>query len=131
VILKPVDDIYSLWPWVRQGLERCATKTAERYRPEDVYLMLQAKTAHLYVCEEKAQPIGFVVVQRLQDPDGPVLFIFAAWGALRDVDDAVYVELEKLARSIGAKRIRMQSPRRAWLREKFFRAVTTIFEHEL
>ncbi len=130
--LKPVEDIYQLWPWVREGLEKCAEKTGERYRPEDVYLMLQSKGAWLYVFERNDNSVGFLVVQRLQDPDGPVLFIFALWGeAFREYSVQSYGLVEELARSIGAKRIRMQSPRRGWSREKFFTAVTTVYEREI
>jgi len=132
VILRPIEDTYELWPWVRKGLIECAAKTQERYRPEDVYLLLQAKNAYLYVFEDDGTNIGFLIVQRMFDPDGPVLFVFALWGeVMRAFATECYGHLETLARSIGAKRIRMQSPRKGWAREEFFRAVSMIYEREL
>lgn len=129
--LRPIgDDLYRLWPWVAAGLSDTARKTRQRYRPEHVYYMLVSGRAALYVFEHET-PVGFMVVQLLNDPDGPVLFIFALWGALKKWKNDCYAEIEKLATTMKCVRTRMESTRRGWLREKFFVPTTTIYEHEL
>ncbi len=127
--LTAVEDYRSIWEWVSNGLKTAIARTQERYLPEDVYVMLRSGTASLYVFSEQR---GFVIVQRQMDPDGPVLFVFALWGKdLRPVVAECYQAIEDLAKTIKAKRIRMQSPRKGWEGETFFRATATIFEHEM
>jgi len=74
---------------------------------------------------------GFVIFQRHNDCDGPVLFVWVIWGELWDLQEQIFTEIEGLARAMNAKRIRMHSPRKAWHKFDFFTAKATIFEREL
>lgn len=129
--MKPVPFLEirgELWEWVRAGLLHTAKKTGQNYTPEDVYLMLHARLAHLYVIGERQ---GFAVLKRDDDPDGPVLFVFAINGPqeLEPLKPQLYAELEKIGASIGAKRARMQG-RKGWESETYWKPKAVIFEHE-
>lgn len=131
-MLKPVtpDGLYALWPWVRAGLEKAVNKTSQRYLPEDVYVMLRGGRAWLYVVGEQQ---GFAVMEKLLDPDGLVLFVFAMWGepwSIAPMKAQLYDELTALAQSIGAKRVRMQG-RKGWEAEAYWKPTAIVFEHEL
>lgn len=122
---------FNRWSWIRAGLLAIIEKTKTRMLPEDVYLRLNSNTAWLYVIGED---IGFVVLTQEHDPDGLVMFIWALWiepGKGREIEMQLYEQLEALACSIKAVRIRMQSPRQGWERRPFFEPVATVFEHEV
>ncbi len=130
--LRPITDLHKHWPWIRNGLLHCIDKTGERWLPEDVYLAIKAGTSFVFALETH-KDVGFVVLQQHNDPDGACLFIWALWtepGAAREREQAVYAALDEQRRKIGAKRLRMWSPRRAWEREGFWTQVSAIYEHE-
>lgn len=131
-MLRPIppQQLWDEWEWVRHGLLECIAKTGERYLPEDVYHALRSGTSHLFALDD----FGFVVLQQRHEPDGCVLFVWALWsepGKARAVEDAVYAALEGKAREIGAVRIRMHSPRKAWARERYWKPVSVVYEHEI
>lgn len=122
--------VYARWDWLRAGLLQVIEKTRARFRPEDVYHSVRTGNAVIYAIGDS----GFIVLQQQFDPDGPVIFVWALWcasGTAVEVKDDNYLELEKIARTAGAVRIRMHSPLKGWGREAFFEQVSTIFEHEV
>lgn len=130
----PQDQLYGLWPWVRNGLEAVRAKTAERWLAEEIYSILRVNGAYLYTVEVCDDDVGFVIVQQHNDPDGPCLFIWALWiepGVGKTIEDGLYEDLEVLARRIKARRIRMHSPRKGWEQRGFFMPVSTIYEREV
>jgi hypothetical protein len=121
------------WAWIRAGLEHCLAKVGgDRWLPEDVYGELKAGTAYCYVVDHDGATPAFLIVQKHHDQDGPALFVWVMWAeafVLTRHMDAVMAELGKLARGIGAKRIRHESPRKGW--GKFFVSQRTIYEQEI
>lgn len=98
--------------------------------PEQVYALLMSGAATLHMVAERK---AFLVLQRLPDPDGATLFVFAIWGepnTLEPVKDALYAALEDLARTHKCRRIRMQG-RKGWNSEPFWKATATLYEHEV
>jgi hypothetical protein len=121
------------WEWLRAGLKHCLAKVGgDRWLPEDVYAELKGGTAFCYVVDHDGSTPAFLIVQRNVDLDGVALFVWVMWAephVLTQHMNAVMGELGKLARSIGARRIRHESPRKGW--GKFFVAMRTIYEQEL
>ena len=127
-------DVYNRRAWMREGVERTAQKTGARLAFEDVWLRLRTGSAFAHAIEDDGKPVGFTVLCSEQDPDGVVLFVWVLWTepwALRGSEHEVYAELERVARAIGGVRIRMQSPRKAWERESFFKTTAVVYEREL
>ena len=73
--------LHEVWGWVRRGLLDCIDRAPAHYLPEDVYAALRAGSAWLFAVERHGEDVGFVVLERHADPDGVVLFVFAAIGA--------------------------------------------------
>lgn len=134
--LVPTDPlaVYDIWDWVREGLLQAIRRTGGHSRPEDVYLLLRGGSAWLYLVMVEGQRVGFVILTREHDPDGPVMFIWCLWcepHSVWETQAELYAELDKIARGIKAKRIRMWSPRRWWERQPFFKQVSAVYEHEV
>lgn len=130
----PADGLRDVWVWVRNGLLHCAGRCGERWMPEDVFVSLKSGHAHLFAIEWHGDEVGFCVLQQHVDVDGPALFVWALWtepGSGVAAQDAIERALEGKAREIGAKRIRMQSPRKGWGRQEFWRPVSVTYEHEV
>ena len=127
--LRPLtrDDVVAEWDWLRAGILKCIEKTRSRYRPEDVYTRLVTNTAWCYAVDG-----GALVLTQEYDHDGLVIFVWCLFGeSIAEQKDEIYAELEKLGREAKAKRIRMQSPREGWERERFFDRVAVVYEREL
>jgi hypothetical protein len=109
----PPERIHEVWSWVRVGLEEVKRRANAVWLPEDIYLALKSKSAFLFIKDE-----GFCVLQRTTEADGPRLFIWAlhAPKMMRENSEAVMEELKTMARAVGAKALRMQSPRKGWER---------------
>jgi hypothetical protein len=127
--------IASAWPFVRAGCEKVLAKTNDRWIPEDVYMEVRSGSAFLYMIEHESDEIGFIVVRRVMDPDGPVLFVWIMWtepGLMAESSNwkAVIAELDALARSIGAKRIRHYSSRSGFEEHGAFTLKMHIYERE-
>lgn len=132
--LRPITNLHENWGWIRNGLLHCRSKTGDRHLPEDVYVALRAGTSHVFALDRNGDDIGFAVLQRQDDPDGACLFVWALWAephAARAVEGEIYAALEGKAREIGARRLRMQSARKAWQRERYWREVARVYEHEV
>lgn len=135
-LLRPIapDEVPRLWDWVREGLMYVLAKGKEKWLPEDVYMALRTGAAVLYAIEKEAEDLGFLVLQRLTEPDGVTLFVWAGWtqpmALLRNRDD-VAEALDALARSAGAKRIRHHSARDGWEFADYFRVTHKVFEREV
>lgn len=130
-----VQEARAAWGWIRNGLLAVIEKTHERWTPEDVWSMVAANQAHVYALEVRDNDCGFFVLRLLPDFDGPALFVWAMWcepGLFNGFDEGVgkmFLELDKLALAVKAKRIRAESPRCGW--ERFFDVRATIYEREV
>lgn len=122
------------WAWIRAGLQTIIDRTGERWLPEDVYMALHGGHAHLSVIEESGEEVGFVVLQRQSDWDGPVLHVWALWGepgAIAPLRLDIERELVELATRMGARRIKMESPREGWTDIAFWKPSKSIYVHEV
>lgn len=131
---KTWPEVREAWGWVRNGLLDVIAETKERWLPEEVFAALQAGTAHLFALDKDGDEVGFVILRRLLDPDGPVLFVWCLWsepGAVivqwRELRD----HLRDMALRMGAKRMRFESPRKGYQFFHEFEPVKTIYELEI
>jgi len=111
--VNPVD-LHKHWNAVRCGIESILDKTEEPFIPEDVYASVKTGASHLYLVDN-----GFVVLQNIKESytNEPVLFVWLAYNTGdEDITDDVLTELQKVAKSIGAKAVQWISPRR-WTRK--------------
>ena len=138
VNLTPIDPkkISATWSFIRRGCEKVLEKTNDRWMPEDVYMELRSGTAFLYMLEQDGDELGFLVVRRVMDPDGPVLFVWIMYtepGLMREDDNwkMVMSEVDALARSIGAKRICHYSSRSGFEKHGAFTLKMHIYEREV
>ncbi len=129
-MIQTVTEWRELWPWVSDGLWEIIERTNPTWIPEDVYTELKAGQAALMTIEDDR---GFVIVKRLQDYDGPSLFLWAIWGPgeLATLYEQIMDELDKFAKAAGCRRIRMMSPRKGWHKVKGWREKDTVFERVL
>lgn len=120
------------WGWLRNGLLEVIGRCHERYAAEDVWTEIMAGNAFAWRIERTGDDIGFLVLKRLVDPDGQVLFIWACWAeptSLAKHAKQLHERLVELAHRMGAKRLRMESPRRGWA--EWFDLRSSIYEYEV
>jgi hypothetical protein len=103
------DQLHQYWPRIVSGLVEIKAKRHPTWIPEDIYAALKNGSAVLFMLSETA----FAVLQKTFDHDGPRLFVWALYGPneLADRQQEIQQWLKQKARDIGAKAVRMQSPR--------------------
>lgn len=112
--------VRSMWEWIRGGLLHIIRKTHADWIPEDVYADIMAGTAVVRVYRDaNGDDKGFMVLQRHDYKHGTELFVWCMWGELWDMKDGLLADLDALAKSLGANKIRMKSPRKGYLRTGF------------
>ena len=127
-------EVRQAWGWCRNGLLAIIGICHERWEPEDVWTAVMAGNAFVWRVTVRDDDIGFMVLRRDMDTDGPALFIWACWaepGALAEWQRDLISRLDELAQRMGAKRIRMESSRNGWRGLDYFDAVRTIYEREV
>jgi hypothetical protein len=127
----PVSQLSRVWPVVRQHIQHANDKLGERNTPEEIYYALRQGMAGLYLAGDGA---GVFVAQKVVELDGTTsCFIWLAVGPMRDQVLELQRQLEGIARMIGAKRLRMRSPRKGWERatQGYWRVAETLYEHNL
>jgi hypothetical protein len=135
-MLHEVDARYlcDVWDWVRDGLVKIVAKTRDDWRPEDVYTELRTGAAKLHLIYVEQEMVGFVVTQIWPGyHSGPRLFVRALWGephALAPVEVELMDAIRDLARKVGARAVRMNSPRR-WDAREGWRLTQYIYETDV
>lgn len=117
--------------WVRNGLLEVIGRCHERWSPEDAWTEVMGGHAFCWRIERAGDDIGFLILKRQMDPDGPVLFIWCAWAepnSLAKHAQELHDRLVEVAHRMGAVRMRMESPRKGWA--EWFEASSTIWEYE-
>lgn len=118
-------ELHSVWGEVREGLNTVSEKCGfVRYMPEDYYHEIKNRKKLLLVARhaENHRFLGFLIVERIQDPDGPGLHIWAFYHV--DVGDAIFEQdcgdiLGKLGEIAQVKRLSFASTRKGWHKKKF------------
>jgi hypothetical protein len=129
------EQLHSVWPAVREGLLRIKDKIKESWLPEDVFTAIRTKRSSLYVVREDDRVLGFFVAEASVEPftHVPLLYVWCLHGPDGlPYADACIAELDRLAQSINAKRIRFIG-RRGWAKvlQGKFEAVRVVYEREL
>ncbi len=125
----PVHELSRVWPQVRHLLSTATDKFGERITPEELYHLLRTNMATLYMDTN-----GCLVAQKLNEPDGTItLFVLLVAGNMANVWQEWIAMVEKLAGAIGAVRIKMASPSRAWERamDGYWQVSHVVYEHDL
>jgi hypothetical protein len=134
VQIASVPEVCALWPWVREGLLEVKSRCRARWMPEDVYAAIRRPSAFLWLIRDDVGfDLGFIVVQVDEDTDGRCLFLWALWGEAHELvprKDQLYEEIKKLARSVGARRLRWDG-RKGWTRMMQPSRVRYVCEEEL
>ena len=128
----PPGRIREMWPYVRPMVEAARERIKARWLSEDVFIELIGQTALLHVArDEDGHLCGCLVSQRIVEAAESVLFVWICFHRHQDRTIADYwPEVVTLARTIGAKRIRMQGPR-ANDKALPVKAVATVYESEV
>ena len=109
----PPDDLQSCWSVVLPGLKLVHRKSKSNWIPEDVYAQLKAGQATLHLAYVEQDYAGFVIVSVQPHWDGKNFHLWCGYSAgTHDVLEIFMPELERMARSIGAKRLTFWSPRK-------------------
>lgn len=122
------------WGWIRNGLLEIIGRCKERYLPEDVWQAVMAGSAFVWRVETAHDEIGFLILRKDQDPDGPALFVWCCWcepGSLAKHGADLMERLKEVGHRIGAKRIRFESSRKGWALFEHFEERSVIYEREL
>jgi hypothetical protein len=122
------------WGWIRNGLLEVIGRCHERWSPEDAWVAVYNGSSFVWRMTTAHDDIGFLLLRKLDDPDGPVLFLWAAWaepGSLVKHAAELMERLKELAHRMGAKRIRFESSRKAWSFLDYFDEKSVIYEHEV
>ena len=113
-LIAPVE-LHAYWPLVKAGVEKVAERGSDGWLPEDVYMALKQSISLLYVAFVSQYYVGFAVVTPTIGWNGPQLHIWCLYNrGERDVLDTFLPDLIALAKSRGAQRMTMSSPRRGW-----------------
>lgn len=101
--------LHDYWPKIFPGLIDIKSRCSPTWLPEDIYAALRNGQAVLYMLSESA----FCVLQPLMDHDGKRLFVWVMYGPneLEARQQEIQQWLKQKARDIGAKAVRMHSPR--------------------
>lgn len=104
------DQLHDYWPVVEKGLLRVKRKTHPTWIPADIYSAIKTGNAVLFMISDTA----FCVLQKVSDFDGPRLLVWVIYGPheLATREQELTDWLKEKARFIGAKAIRLHSPRR-------------------
>lgn len=95
--------------------------------PEDIYAALKnpATFTVAYLVDG-----GFLIATRQIHNCGPVLFVWTLYAPLKLRREELQREVDLLARNVGAKKIRMHSPRKGWARWGY-KPVEIVYEREV
>ena len=118
------------WNHIRNGLLKVIGICGESWMPEDAWQEIMAGNAFVWSIKTH-EDIGFMLLRKQNDFDGPVLFVWALYAepqSLVNHADELYEKLKELGRRIGSNKIRMESSRKAWDGLKYFKPVKTIYE---
>jgi hypothetical protein len=111
------DELATIWELIRPGIQRVKDVGSEPWIVEDVYASLKSGASSLYVGYLDSDYVGFVVLMPIKDWGRMTLHIWLLFNAsTHDVIGLFWPEIQRLARSIGATKIAMQTARNGFER---------------
>lgn len=130
--MRPValHEIPKLWPLIRPALDKLALHGSDGWLPEDVYAIVCAGNATLYVND--GDWLGFCVLQVMPHYTTKKLHVWLLYLAS---DPAPFMDrLRAVARSCGATKITFATARKGWQRRAArlgFRPAMMNYEQEV
>lgn len=129
------ENLHAVWPTVREGLLQIKNKIKESWWPEDVFTAIRNKRSALYIVRDGDQQLGFFVCESSVEPftHDTLLYVWCLFGPDNlSYADGCIAELDRLAQTINAKRIRFIG-RHGWRKvlQGKFEAVRTVYERNL
>lgn len=127
-------DLSKWWDWVSQGVTKIRDLCDEPWRQEDVYANLKAGRSTLFIFWEAQTPVGFIVLELMQDPSSGRPYLNCWLMHLVNRTDGVRQDLcgflDDCARKAHCKTVRFVSPRKGWQRflEGEFEPKSVIYE---
>ena len=119
------------WAHIRNGLMKVIGACEESWMPEDAWSEIMAGNAFVWKIEAAQVEVGFLLLKKQTDFDGPTLFVWALYAAPQSLarhKEELFDRLKELAHRIGSRRIRMESSRKGWQGFDYFKPVRTIYE---
>lgn len=108
----PLHELRALWPQIRPTLDRLAVHGSDGWLPEDVYAIVCAGNATLYVND--GEWLGFCVLQVMPHYTQKRLHV---WILHLEADPLVFMErLRTVAKQCGATKITFSTARRGWMK---------------
>lgn len=105
--------LHDVWDVVKRGCEVVLRKTNDTWKPEDVYASVRNGSSNLFLIkDDTSHYLGFVVLEKVVKPRGPVLLIWILYGRLKDVEDDVREWLKNCRSNGGFVAVEFLSPRR-------------------
>lgn len=114
------EHLHDDWDFLKDCIIKVLEKTKDKHmKVEDVYWLLKANNCGAYIIEEKiADPWirivkhGMVILQPCKGWDGQELFVFMGYNSgEKEIVKFCDAEIEKIARTMSARRVRWQSVR--------------------
>jgi hypothetical protein len=128
-LIKP-EELHSEWDFIKQGIDGILNKIHDRWLPEDIYWLIKQNSIWAYVVFDGDEKLGLVLLQPSAGWDGKELFLFGGFNiGTKDVIEFALPEILNVARHIGAKRIKFQSPRKGF--EKYAANIGFEYSHSL
>ena len=117
-------DIREVWEQIKPGLLEIKRLTPPpQWKPEDVYHECLAEKSHVYM-DLEGSPGEFVVLQSGVNPytAETELTVWIAYSKNPHASDTHLGDIVKLAKSINAHRLIMQSPRKGFSRSRWWKS---------
>jgi len=123
----PPDELQSVWPQIREGLEEVKRKCGETWIPEDVYTAIKIGTSSLHMLSDG----GFLVLtpKREEHTNRPILHV---WIGHTQGNDYLEGEeyLDTLCKQYGFAKVTQISARRGWER-RGWKPARIMYEREV
>lgn len=111
-------DLANVWSVVGKDLLVVARRSRASWTPEHVFASIYNRMAELFVGYYGTSYAGFFVVNQLLDPftGGRALCVWITFSRTPGAVDEGLPQIDSIARSLGCTSVKLQSPRRGWIR---------------
>jgi hypothetical protein len=115
-----------------RAIERVKRKTGERWSADFVIRKIRNGEAQAFRFDDGTEHLAWMVVEAYGDPRIMNVWILEGWPGIENRDRMVRL-IDELATSIGAKKWKMESPRKGWARmlRGYITRTRTVYERDL